>query len=306
MSSLTAIIDQIAARRRDTTITYQIPGLWVDKVSTAPVPVNPYDFYHKRLSDIATTEPQGLVHASSNGGGGDWSANAVVYNLFPRVTTAFDHSADGHLQIGPTADGWRETGTLLKCIALLPYIRNMGFNTVHLLPITAIGQDGKKGTLGSPYAIRNPYQLDGNLDEPALGLTPDQLFGGYVEAAHLLGLRVIMEFVLRTASKDGDWIKEHPILGNNYSWPGNFRELEQCVRNFLIRKRYTPLSVEAHENKGAALAAAVQHGSLTLSELERRYCTLVYSQLGTYKATAERLGIDRRTLKDKIAGSANQ
>src|SRR5262249_25091842 len=133
-----------------------------------------------------------------------------VYNLFPRVTTAFDHSADGHLQIGPTADGWRETGTLLKCIALLPYIRNMGFNTVHLLPITAIGQDGKKGTLGSPYAIRNPYQLDGNLDEPALGLTPDQLFGGFVEAAHLLGLRVIMEFVLRTASKDGDWIKEHP------------------------------------------------------------------------------------------------
>src|SRR5262245_43699859 len=117
MSSLTAIIDQIQARRRDTSIPYFIPGIWADGVSSAPTQVNPFAFYHKRLSEIAAAEPQGLVQAS---GGGEWSSNAVVYNLFPRVTGAYDHSADGRLQIGPTADGWRETGTLLKCIALLP------------------------------------------------------------------------------------------------------------------------------------------------------------------------------------------
>jgi glycosidase len=133
-----------------------------------------------------------------------------VYNLFPRVTTAFNHSGNGHLLIGPNGDGWRETGTLLKCIAILPYIQMMGFNTVHLLPITSIGQDGKKGNLGSPYAIRNPYLIDENLTEPALDLTADQLFAGFVDAAHLLGMRVVMEFVLRTASKDSDWIREHP------------------------------------------------------------------------------------------------
>ncbi len=126
------------------------------------------------------------------------------------MTTAFDHNGDDQISPMPNSDGWRETGTLLKSMALLPYIREMGFNTVHLLPITAIGRDGRKGTLGSPYAIRNPYLLDENSAEPALGLTAEQLFRGSVEAAHRLGMRVVIEFVLRTAAKDSDWVPEHP------------------------------------------------------------------------------------------------
>lgn len=81
---------------------------------------------------------------------------------------------------------------------------------MHLLPITAVGQDGKKGTLGSPYAIRNPYKLDENLAEPGLVGVEEPLFKAFMEAAHRLGLRVVMEFVLRTAARDSDWIKEHP------------------------------------------------------------------------------------------------
>ena len=93
---------------------------------------------------------------------------------------------------------------------MLPYIKRLGVNTVHLLPITSIGQDGNKGTLGSPYAIRNPYELDENLSEPALGLDVKTEFKAFVEAAHRLGLRVVVEFVFRTAAKDADWVKEHP------------------------------------------------------------------------------------------------
>ncbi len=203
--SLSHIIQQLEAHRSPITTPYFVPGLWVDGVSTPAVQVDPYEFYRQRLTEIAAGEPQPLVQGP---GGGEWSRHAIIYNLFPRVTAAFDHNHDGSLAV--RADGWRETGTLLKCMALLPYIRSMGFNVVHLLPITSVGRDGKKGTLGSPYAIRNPYQLDPNLDEPALGLTADQLFEGFVEAAHRLGLRVILEFVLRTASKDSDWIPQHP------------------------------------------------------------------------------------------------
>lgn len=143
-------------------------------------------------------------------GNGDWSRRATVYNLFPRVTAAYDHAHDGRLSLEPSPEGWRDTGTLLKCIALLPYIQYLGVNTIHLLPITSVGQDGKKGTLGSPYGIRNPYRLDDNLAEPALSLDVEVLFAGFVEGAHRLGMRVVMEFVFRTASKDGDWIGEHP------------------------------------------------------------------------------------------------
>lgn len=207
MSALQTIIAALREQARSLAQPYFLPGLWIDGNSTAAQAVNPYEFYAARLTEMLRGEPLPLVQGS---GGGEWSRHARVYNLFPRVTTAFDHEQDGRLAADPSADGWRDTGTLLKCIALLPYLQSMAINTVHLLPISAVGQDGRKGTLGSPYAIRDPYRLDENLDEPALGLDVEVLFAGFVEAAHRLGIRVVMEFVLRTASKDSDWIAQHP------------------------------------------------------------------------------------------------
>jgi starch synthase (maltosyl-transferring) len=205
MSALQNIVDQLRNQRRELTTPYRIPGLWIDFESSAAQNCNPYDFYAERLQAILESQPQPLTAGPADG---SWTQYAITYNLFPRVATAFDHNASGKLE-GVNQDGWRETGSLLKCIAILPYICSMGFNTVHLLPINAIGKDGKKGTLGSPYAIRNPYKLDENLAEPAV---PDVelLFDGFVEAAHRLGMRVVMEFVFRVAARDSDWVKEHP------------------------------------------------------------------------------------------------
>ncbi len=208
--SLLTILQALEARQRTVHTPYFVPGLWTHSGSqpdhVAAVQVNPYTFYYQLLAPILQRDPQPLVQGTA----GEWSHRAVVYSLFPRVMTAFDHDGDDQIRIGANNEGWRETGTLLKSMALLPYIREMGFNTVHLLPITAIGKDGRKGALGSPYAIRNPYALDENLDEPALGLSTYQLFKGFVDTAHRLGLRVVTEFVLRTAAKDSDWIAEHP------------------------------------------------------------------------------------------------
>ncbi len=211
MTALEHIITTLQANRRTVAEPYFIPGLWMDHLSepqiVEPMEVNPYDFYAEKLQAILGTEPRPIITGS---GGGEWTRRAIIYNMFPRVMSAYDHGHDELLDIEPSAEGWRDTGTLLKCIALLPYIQSLGINTVHLLPITAVGQDGKKGTLGSPYGIRNPYRIDERLAEPALDLHVDELFAGFVEAAHHLGLRVVMEFVLRTSSKDGDWIGEHP------------------------------------------------------------------------------------------------
>jgi sigma-54 specific flagellar transcriptional regulator A len=98
------------------------------------------------------------------------------------------------------------------------------------------------------------------------------------------------------------WIRAHPDLGRGYPWPGNFRELEQCVRNVMIRKEYHPAAASevGDQDPRRALASAVQEGALDLPQLERRYCTLIYSETGDYVKAAERLKIDRRTLKSKL------
>lgn len=93
------------------------------------------------------------------------------------------------------------------------------------------------------------------------------------------------------------WISTH--LGRDYPWPGNIRELEQCVRSVLIRKEYQPVrprTLSTHEE----FSKAVRTGTLTADELLRRYCTVVYSQTGSYEETARRLQLDRRTVKSKI------
>ena len=121
--------------------------------------------------------------------------------------------------------------------------------------------------------------------------------------------QLVAHLVLRTVGEDApdvaleveQWINEH--LGMDYAWPGNIRELEQCVRNVLIRKQYRPAHVGVPPTNGdlhRSLADDISHGKLTIDELLRRYCTLVYAQTGSFEATARRLKIDRRTVKAKV------
>jgi len=95
-----------------------------------------------------------------------------------------------------------------------------------------------------------------------------------------------------------EWIDKN--LGLAYPWPGNFRELEQCVRNVMIRKDYRPLS-RAARDPAEEIIDLVRNGSLTAEDLLRRYCTLVYASAGgNCQEAARRLGLDHRTVKSKI------
>jgi transcriptional regulator with AAA-type ATPase domain len=94
------------------------------------------------------------------------------------------------------------------------------------------------------------------------------------------------------------WVTRH--LGNGYAWPGNMRELEQCVRNVMIRGSYRPPAVLAEPADGDPLLDPIRAGTLTADELLRRYCTHVHALTGSYQETARRLGIDRRTVRAKV------
>jgi transcriptional regulator with PAS, ATPase and Fis domain len=94
-----------------------------------------------------------------------------------------------------------------------------------------------------------------------------------------------------------EWMRNQ--LNPDYAWPGNYRELEQCVRNILIRKQYQPPETRVSSDR-ESLSEDLLNCLLTADELLRRYCTLVYAKTGSYEETARRLQLDRRTVKSKI------
>ena len=85
-------------------------------------------------------------------------------------------------------------------------------------------------------------------------------------------------------------------LGLNYPWPGNFRELGQCVRNVLVRNQYRPLR---RRPRGAmtSMHEGIEDGSLTVAELLRHYVSRIHAETDNYLETARRLGIDHRTVR---------
>lgn len=85
-------------------------------------------------------------------------------------------------------------------------------------------------------------------------------------------------------------------LPANYSWPGNYRELEQCVRNILIRRGYQPLQQFKPVGQDN-FYDQMSRGEVTAGQVLSYYSALVYSQCGSYEETAKRLDLDRRTVK---------
>ncbi len=95
------------------------------------------------------------------------------------------------------------------------------------------------------------------------------------------------------------WIRRHLP---DHPWPGNMRELEQCVRSILIRGRYIPPASGPAKAAGAAetLARSVADGRLNHEQLLGQYYALIYARCGSYEAAGQQLGIDWRTLKTRI------
>jgi hypothetical protein len=99
------------------------------------------------------------------------------------------------------------------------------------------------------------------------------------------------------ASEVDAWV--HARIGDRYSWPGNMRELEQCVRNVLINGEYWP-------QPPAALAEGLRDCGLTADEILQCACAAVHAETGSYQETASRLQLDPRTVRTKVTAWARR
>ena len=97
------------------------------------------------------------------------------------------------------------------------------------------------------------------------------------------------------------WIRGH--LGDSYPWPGNFRELGQCVRNVIVRGRYLPPSRGNRADRLGPveeLLAQVRETTATSDELLGRYYALVlHESEGNYREAGRRLKVDWKTVRDR-------
>lgn len=85
----------------------------------------------------------------------------------------------------------------------LPRLQDLGVDILWLMPIQPISKLNRKGMLGSPYSVADYYGVN-----PELGTPQD--FQDLVDAAHNLGLKVIIDWVANHSGWDNPWISQHP------------------------------------------------------------------------------------------------
>ncbi len=179
-----------------------IPDIWnkyvgfgnYKRISENIIAVNTVKFYRfvikriKELKDDISTDIK----------------DSQIYCAMPRYTMAWDIHNQGELS----------NGTLIRMLILLPMLKEMKINVLYLLPITEYSNRNKKGDMGSPFAIKDFYKLDPNLHDELVddleNFTLNDEFHVLVEASHILGIRVVIDFIPRVTARDCNIIREHP------------------------------------------------------------------------------------------------
>lgn len=92
-------------------------------------------------------------------------------------------------------------GTFRKAAEDMARIRELGVDAIWLMPIHPLGEKARKGSLGSPYAIRDYRAVN-----PEYGTMEDFQF--LVDTIHHLGMKVMIDVVYNHTSPDS-WLAAH-------------------------------------------------------------------------------------------------
>lgn len=124
----------------------------------------------------------------------DWAKNATIYQINTRQFT--------------------DEGTFRAAEAHLPRLEELGATILWLMPVNPIGEENRKGTLGSPYAVKDYFGVN-----PEFGTLED--LRHFVDTAHDLGMYVILDWVANHTAWDNVLVRDHPEWYAR-DWKGDF------------------------------------------------------------------------------------
>ncbi|MEN3037817.1 MAG: alpha-amylase family glycosyl hydrolase [Candidatus Kryptonium sp.] len=113
----------------------------------------------------------------------DWVKDAIIYEIYPRA--------------------FSKEGTFKEIEKEIPRLKELGINVIWFMPIHPIGKERRKGALGSPYSVKDYYEIN-----PEYGTKED--FKSLVKTAHENGIKVIIDLVINHTAWDNELIKKHP------------------------------------------------------------------------------------------------
>jgi glycosidase len=129
---------------------------------------------------LARQQQPDVSKSAARAGTPAWVRDGVIYEIYPR-----NFSERGNFD-GVTAD--------------LDRLKELGVNILWLMPIHPIGQEKKKGPIGSPYAVRDYYAVN-----PDYGTAAD--LKRLVAESHRRGMKVIIDVVANHTSWDSVMMK---------------------------------------------------------------------------------------------------
>jgi glycosidase len=95
-------------------------------------------------------------------------------------------------------------GTLKAAQERLEFLHNLGIDAIWLMPVYPIGEEGRKGSLGSYYSIRDYKAIN-----PEFGTIED--FDSFVAKAHSLGMKVLLDWVANHTARDAKWLQSKSV-----------------------------------------------------------------------------------------------
>lgn len=110
----------------------------------------------------------------------DWSYSAVLYEMNIRQLTP--------------------EGTLSAAEKKLEFLHSLGIDAIWMMPIYPIGEENRKGSLGSYYSIQDYCTVN-----PEFGTMED--FDSFVAKAHSLGMKILLDWVANHTARDAKWLK---------------------------------------------------------------------------------------------------